>query len=90
MEHYGRCPVVCCFAREHLQLDFRISPPWEHWCLVAPEDSDNKHEGWWERVALLHYATLRTTNAARVVGGLPASESPRGLQQAAIEGAKGL
>ena len=35
------------------------------------------------------YATLRTTNAARSLGGLPAVESQRALLQAAFEGAKG-
>ena len=57
--------------------------------MVAPEDCDNRQKGWWERLALLQYATLRTTNAARSLGGLPAAESQRSLLQAAFEGAKG-
>ncbi len=57
--------------------------------MVAPEDCDNRHKGWWERLALLQYSTLRTTNAARSLGGLPAVESQRALLQAAFEGAKG-
>jgi hypothetical protein len=81
--------MVCRLAREQLQLEFRFSSLWERWCLVAPEDADNQKEGSWERVALLHYATLRTTNAARPVGGLPPAEAKGTLMQAAIEGAKG-
>ena len=57
--------------------------------MVAPEDCDNRQKGWWERLALLQYATLRTTNAARSLGGLPAVESQRALLQAAFEGAEG-
>ena len=57
--------------------------------MVAPEYCDNRQKGWRERLALMQYATLRTTNAAKCCGGPPAGESQRALLQAAFEGAKG-
>ena len=90
VEHYGRCPVVWRFARERLQLRCRFSQPWEYWCLVAPEDFETaRSSAWWERLALLHFAVLKVTNAARHRGILAEEEAPRALQQAAIEGARG-
>ena len=43
----------------------------------------------WERWALLHYAVLKTTNAARVRAGLSAVEARHALWQAAMDGASG-
>ena len=57
--------------------------------LAACSDVDTDQTTWWERMALLHYTVLRTTNAARIIGGLGPSEVPRALWQSALEGAKG-
>ena len=76
-------------AHDRLYLDFRFLSFWEHWCLTAPEDLDNRRQGWWERLALLHYASLRATNVAHLSGGLPSAEAKRALLQAAVEGAAG-
>ncbi len=45
-------------------------------------------EVWWERKALLAYAVMRATNAARSSTCLAGTEARRVLWQAAVEGAK--
>ena len=58
--------------------------------MVAPEDAETtRDEGWWPRLGLLHYAVLRTTNAARRRGRLSPEDAARALRQAAVEGARG-
>jgi cell division FtsZ-interacting protein ZapD len=61
----------------------------EYWTLTPPEDEDTKAEGWWQRLSLLHFAVLRTTNLARISGGINEDTVDRALWQAALEGAKG-
>ena len=90
LEHYGRCPIVYRFAKSQLHLSFRFSTCWEYWNLVAPDDADtDRNPSWWPRFSLLHFAVLKTTNAARRRGRLCPAEAARALQQAAIEGARG-
>lgn len=90
VEHYGRCRVVWGFARDVLHIHCRFSPGWEYWTLVAPSDAETEgSEHWWPRLALLHYAVLKATNAARTRGRLSACDAKRALQQATYEGARG-
>ena len=89
LEHYGRCPQVHRFARARLGLGCRFAPPWEYWLLAATEDPDTQRGKWWERMAWLHYAVLRPTNAARQCGGLGSEDAARALWQAVLEGARG-
>ena len=56
---------------------------------TAEADADNEDLTWWPRQALLHYAVLRTTNAARRSGRLAGQEAHRAIWQAALEGCKG-
>ena len=89
IEHYGRCRQVYLFARDRLGIRCRFSAPWEYWLLAATDDHDTLQWHAWERWALLHYAVLKTTNAARVRAGLSAVEARRALWQAAMDGASG-
>ncbi len=90
LEHYGRCRLVWQFASKHLHIRCRFSPGWDYWTLTAPEDREtSQHTSWWPRMALLHYAVLRTAQAAHSRGRLSPEESQRALRQAAIEGARG-
>ena len=65
--------------------------------LAASSDVETEKARWWERMALLHFAVLRTTNAARAAGVLSPraagvlspEEAPRALWQSALEGARG-
>ena len=47
--------------------------------MATKDDNESVMPGWWERMALLHYAVLRTTNTARLVGGIPSSEASKAL-----------
>ena len=77
------------FAKEKLHLHRRFADPRHYFLMATKDDNESVKPGWWERMALLHYAVLRTTNTARLVGGIPGSEASRALWQAALEGAKG-
>ncbi len=89
IEHYTRCSVVHLFASSRMQLRLRFARPLEYWILTTPDDEESIHPMWWEKMALVLYAVLRTTNAARLRGGVRRETAERALWQAAIEGAKG-
>lgn len=89
LEHYMQCPTIAVFARRKLGLHMRFSRSQEYWLLTAPADRDTEAELWWERLALLEYAVLRTTNAARHLGAIAAAEADGALWQAALTGARG-
>ena len=90
IEHYAQCPAIVDFARRRLHLQFRFSRHLHYWLLAAPEDQETKADGWWVRLSLLQYATLRTLNAARHRETLLHGEhADRALWQAALEGASG-
>ena len=89
IEYYTQCPGIIAFARRRLHLHLRFSPPLHCWMLPAPEDQGTREEGWWERLALLHFAVLHTTNMARLRGRIQGEQVDHAFWQAAIEGAKG-
>lgn len=89
IEHYTRCSVVHLFASSRMQLRLRFARPLEYWMLTTPDDEESIQPMWWEKMALVLYAVLRTTNAARLRGGVRGETAERALWQAAIEGAKG-
>ena len=89
VEHYAQCKMVHGFARRRLHLLCRFARPFEYWMLTTTDDAETTKHLWWERLALLHYAVLRTTNSARQVGGISGESVDRALWQAAQEGARG-
>ena len=89
VEHYAQCRRVHEFATQRLHLHCRFARPLHYWMLATPDDNENIKHQWWERMALLHYAVLRTTNAARLCGGISSESVGRALWQATLEGAKG-
>ena len=89
VEHYVDCPQVVQFAKHRLHLTCRFGTRRQYWLMAAGDDPDNSEPSWWARQSLLHYAVSRTTNAARIAGGLAAHEAQPALWQATLEGCKG-
>ena len=88
LEHYSKCPTVHQFAKKRLHLKCRFAPAAAYWFFIAPNDAETTRHQWWDRMALLQYAVLRTTNAARISGSIQGEEAERALWQAALEGSR--
>ena len=77
IEHYSRCAVV----RRELATSINIQRDWYLPLWIGVDDAQTD-----ENMVCLGafgaYAAYRATNAARRVGGLPAAEGARALQQA--------
>ena len=86
IEHYLRCPIVLDTARRRLNLHYSGPQSWLC-CLLASEGTER--ESVLARIAILVYATYRTTNAARHSSPLAVEESRHALSQSIYEGARG-
>ena len=90
VEHYCTCSITKEFGDASVAIQYRFSPPLEHWFFVAPQCVDSEEDSWYLRVAALQYSVLRTTNAARHRGApLSATDARRALRQALVEGVRG-
>ena len=87
IQHYAVCRVVRRLGRERLGLQHRYCPPLESWLLAAPQHRDaDADPHWWDKLAVLQYAVLRTTNGLRAAGSCRGQMDPtRALSQALIE-----